>query len=120
MAAVDMRSGKIETWAEGDTGIQANASLAQAFIQAQTRMRICLYVLAAFLSCVAGLVVVFSPSGRETVSAIIAAALFVLAVGSAGFSTFAIKTPILSAQGGMSQDSDTHADRNDVPRHKAA
>src|SRR5271157_5477620 len=58
-----------------------------------------LLVRAALFVIVAALLVLFAPYGRETASSIVAVALFVIAVACAGFSTFAITTPVLSAHG---------------------
>lgn len=42
----------------------------------------------------------FCPGGGETVSAILAVALFVIATSPAGYGTFAIDTPDISAEDG--------------------
>jgi hypothetical protein len=68
-----------------------------------------LYALASLFLIVAAFLVVFAPEGREAVSSIVAVALFVVAVGCAGFGAFAIKTPLVTAQAGT----DTSRSAND-------
>lgn len=86
--------------ASGTEAVRAGADVLNAQIRSQNQLKLGLYALSALFVIVAALLVVLAPEGREAVSSIIATGLFVLAVGSAGFSTFAIKTPLVSAQAG--------------------
>jgi hypothetical protein len=92
--------GNINASAKGEEGVKAQTAVLIAHIQARVVIKLGLYVLAGIFVIVASLLVVFAPSGRETATEIIAAALFALAAGAAGFSTFAIKTPLVSAEAG--------------------
>ena len=86
--------------ASGAEAVRAGAGVITQHIKSQTRLKFGLYLLASLFVIVAAFLVVFAPDGRETVSSIIAVALFVVAVGCAGFGTFAIKTPVVSAEAG--------------------
>jgi hypothetical protein len=86
--------------AEGDSAIVAQAEVLKAHIRSQMILRLGLYILAAFLMVVASVLVVFAPPGREAVTTIVGLALFAVALGSAGFSAFAIKAPFVSASAG--------------------
>lgn len=84
--------------AEGDEAVEAQAAVLQAHIHSQTVLKLGLYALAGFFVIVAAVLVVFAPAGREGVTTIIAFSLFAVALGSAGFSAFAIKAPFVAAQ----------------------
>jgi hypothetical protein len=110
-------NGGIRTIVTGSEGVKAGAAVLDAHIRSQVKLKFGLYILGALFVVVAALLVVFAPDGRETVSSIIAIAMFVLAVGCAGFGTFAIKTPVISAQAGanpsnVNHSDDMHATRN--------
>ena len=107
--------------ASGAEAIRASAGVINQHIRSQMRLKFGLYVLASLFVIVAALLVVFAPDGRETVSSIIAVALFVVAVGCAGFGTFAIKTPVVTAEAGTDSPRPTHApvtvsQTSDTPR----
>jgi hypothetical protein len=87
--------------ASGAEAVRAGASVLNAQIQSQTKLKFGLYALASVFLIVAALLVVFAPDGRQTISSIVAVALFVVAVGCAGFGAFAIKTPFVAAEAGM-------------------
>ena len=93
-------SGAIRTVASGAEAVRAGAGVLNTHIQSQTTLRLGLYALAALFMIVAAFLVVFTPNDRQVVSSIIAAALFAVAAGCAGFGTFAIKTPFGSVQAG--------------------
>ncbi len=93
-------NGKISTRASGREAVAATSQVLQLHIRSQMVLRLGLYVLATVFVVVAALLVVFGPSGRETETKIVGLSLFVLAVGCAGFGTFAIKTPLISASAG--------------------
>jgi hypothetical protein len=95
----------------GAEAVRAGAGLINQHIRSQTQLRFGLYALASLFVIVAALLVVFAPDGREAVSSIVAVALFVVAVGCAGFGTFAIKTPVVSAEAGI----DVQRPANDHP-----
>jgi hypothetical protein len=86
--------------ATGAEAIRASAAVLNAHIQSQTKLKFGLYALASLFLIVAAFLVVFAPEGREGVSSIVAVALFVVAAGCAGFGTFAVKTPLVSAEAG--------------------
>jgi predicted RND superfamily exporter protein len=90
---MDVQLPTIRVVARGAEAIRAGASVLNAQIQSQTKLKFGLYALASLCLIVAALLVVFAPDGRETISSIVAVALFVVAVGCAGFGAFAIKTP---------------------------
>jgi hypothetical protein len=93
-------NGGIGVTASGAEAVHAGAAVLNAYIRSQAKFKFGLYVLASVFMIVAATLVVFAPDGRETISAILASGLFVLAVGSAGFGTFAIKRSLLTAQAG--------------------
>jgi hypothetical protein len=86
--------------ATGTPAVRAGSDVLIAHIQSQTKLKFGLYGLASVFVVASALLVVFAPENREATSSIVAAALFVVAVGCAGFGTFAIKTPLVSAQAG--------------------
>jgi hypothetical protein len=91
-------NGSIIASASGLEAIHAGTAVLNAHIRSQARLKFGLYALASLFVIASSTLVVFSPAGRETISYIISFALFAVAVGCAGFSTFAIKTPVLSAR----------------------
>jgi hypothetical protein len=97
------RDGGIRVNARGPGAVEAMAWVLQSQIIGQTIRACALYVLAAVFAVIASLLVAFSPDGRETAFNIIAVALVVIAAASAGFGTFAINMPGISAQGGVSK-----------------
>ena len=86
--------------ASGAEAVRAGADVLNAQIKSQTKLKFGLYGLAALFLIVAAVLVVFAPEGREAVSSIVAVALFVVAVGCAGFGAFAIRTPLVTAEAG--------------------
>jgi hypothetical protein len=93
--------GNFDGNASGELAIRAQADILLAHMRSRLIIRLSLYGLASLFVIVAALLVVFAPSGRETATAIVAFALFAVAIGAAGFGTFAIKTPLGSAEGGQ-------------------
>jgi len=110
--------GNLDASASGSEAVKAQALVIAEHIRSQLIMRLGLYGLAAIFVTTASLLVVFAPDGRETVTVIIAIALFALAVGAAGFGTFSIKTPIVSADAGASP-SPSRPDRQNSPSSRA-
>jgi hypothetical protein len=100
---VDKRG--IHAIASGAEAVKAGASVLSAYIHSQTVLKVGLYLLAGFFLVGAAVLVVFAPAGREGVTTIIAIALFAVAVGCAGFSTFGIKAPGFSANATDGPDS---------------
>ena len=94
------RDGNIEARASGSEAIRAQVLVLDAHIRSQTKIRLSLFLLAGFFLIAAAFLVVFAPSGRETLTIIVCVALVAIAFGCAGFSAFAIKTPGLSVRGG--------------------
>jgi hypothetical protein len=92
-------NGGILATARGIEAVHAGAAVLDAYIRSQAKLKFGLYCVAALFMIIAATLVVFAPDGREIISSILAVALFVVAVGCAGFSTFALKTPVLSALG---------------------
>jgi len=84
----------------GAEGVRAGTEVLIAQIQSQTKLKFGLYALASVFVITSALLAVFAPENREVASSIVAGALFVVAVGCAGFGTFAFKTPLVSAQAG--------------------
>jgi hypothetical protein len=118
--------GRIDAKAEGVEAIEAQVQVINAHIRSQTLLKFGLYGLAAFFVIVASVLVVFAPAGRETVTTIIAIALFAVAVGSAGFGTFAVKAPGVSVQAGRPELSVAtkptgrgRGEKGDPPKHAA-
>jgi hypothetical protein len=103
-------NGGIRATASGLEAVHAGAAVLEAHIHSQAKLKFGLYALASLFVIVAAALVVFAPGGRETISSILAAALLVVAVGCAGFSTFAIKTPVIDAQAGINTRPDQHRD----------
>ncbi len=92
--------GNFDGSASGEEAVKAQAEVLIAYMRGRLILKLGFYILAAIFVIVAALLVVFAPNGRETATSIVAAALFALAVGSAGFGTFSIKTPLVSAEAG--------------------
>jgi len=78
------------------------AHMKYAEVQARytTVQRLGLFGLAAFFITVSAMLVVFAPDGRETATHIIAASLFALSVGVAGFGYFRFKVPLVDISAG--------------------
>jgi len=93
--------GNFDGMASGELAVKAQAEVLLAHMRGRLIIRLSLYGLAGLFMIVAALLVVFAPNGRETTTAIVAAALFAVAIGAAGFGTFAIKTPLVSAEAGQ-------------------
>jgi hypothetical protein len=93
-------NGAIQAITSGAEAVRGGAGVLNPYIQRQAKLKFCLSFLAALFVIVAPRLVVFAPDGREAVSSIIAVALFIVTVGCAGFGTFAIKTPLVSATAG--------------------
>lgn len=91
-------SGNFAGRASGEQAVNAQAQVLIAHMRARLFMRLGLYGLAALFVLTAAALIVFAPDGRETGTTIVAMALFALAAGAAGFGTFAIKTPLLTAE----------------------
>jgi hypothetical protein len=87
-----------ELTAEGDHGITKISEVAQAYIRSRMLMEFGLFALSALFLVVSALLAVFAPTGRETISSIIAAALLVVAIGSAGFTAFKFKIPLINVE----------------------
>jgi hypothetical protein len=96
--------GNIEASAEGLEAVRAQAAVLTAYIRSQFLLRLALYCLAAVFVLVAAGLVVFAPAGREAPTTVIGLALFAIAAGCAGFGTFAIKLPGMSAAAGNGRD----------------
>jgi protein-S-isoprenylcysteine O-methyltransferase Ste14 len=99
----------------GALAVNAGARVVTQHIRSQTRLKFGLYALAALFVVVAAFLVVFAPDGRQTISSIVAVALVVLAVGCAGFGTFAIKTAAVSVEAGMDDAPATNGRRRSKP-----
>jgi hypothetical protein len=112
--AMDPKRG-LRTWSTNSRTSLAHAEVVSQYIKSQTWIKFGLYGLAAFFVCIASLLVVFAPEGRETAAGIVACALFVLAVGAAGFSSFAFKTPFMSAQAGSPEPQSGDTDLSEGP-----
>jgi hypothetical protein len=69
----------------------------QAHIKSQMTLRLGLYCLSAFSLALAGVLIVFAPPGRETLTLFVGGALFVVACGCAGFGAVAVKVPGFNA-----------------------
>lgn len=98
--------GNIKASAYGEEAIEPQTKLMSEHIRSKMITKLCLYALTAFLAVAASLLIVFAPPERETATWILAGAL-VAAVGSAGFSAFAIRTPKLSTSVGQADESRT-------------
>jgi len=103
-ARAEFESGNIRSLdAVGDQVAPAALEVIRTQIESQTKLRLGLYVLAAFLTVTAAPLAVFAPADRQLLAAIVAVALVVIAAGCAGYGTFAIKTPLVSASAGSGQ-----------------
>lgn len=114
--SVKASGSNIETSASGKTALQSQEKIVVAHFRNVLIMRLGLYALAAILVIIAALLVVFAPSGRETLTGVIAFALFALSVGAAGFGTFSIKTPLGNVSAGPSHTGDA-VNKDDVKRN---
>ena len=84
--------GNIELRASGNIAVQEGGAVLAAHIRARHWQKLSLYIVAVIFILAASLLVVFAPSGREMQTNIIAFSLVIVALGSAGFATFAFKT----------------------------
>lgn len=92
---------KIKT--SGQEAVRIGGTLISEQIRSLTKLKMGLYFLAASFVLVASLLIVFAPEGRENASSLVAVALIAVALGSAGFGAFALKTPIVSAKAARDQ-----------------
>jgi hypothetical protein len=71
----------------------AQTTIVTEHIRASSRVRVTQNVVAALFVVMAGLCVLFAPSGRELAAEIIGVAFLVFGAGIAGFANFHVRTP---------------------------
>jgi hypothetical protein len=79
--------------ASGVGAMEAQTAIVTAHINADLRRRIAQNCLAASFVLVAGICVLFAPTGRELAAEIIAGSFVIIGAGIAGFANLKLKTP---------------------------
>ena len=79
--------------AHGADAMAAQATIVTEHIRASSRVKVTQNVVAALFVIMAGLCVLFAPSGRELAAEVIGVAFLVFGAGIAGFANFHVRTP---------------------------
>jgi hypothetical protein len=107
-AQVRLTDKVIHSIANGTSAVRFQRDILLAYMRGRLIMRLGLYVLATVFVAVAAFLIVFAPNGKETASTIVAISLLAVALGAAGFGTFAIKAPLVSVE---AENEDADLDR---------
>jgi hypothetical protein len=86
--------------ASGNYDPNVQREIISSYVRAQLIKQVALYGVSTVFILSGSFLIAFSPTGREQTSAIIAAALFAMAIGLSGFSYFKIRAPLVSAEVG--------------------
>jgi hypothetical protein len=89
--------GGIKMSSSGRVAVEQQGMVLMAQIRARTIQRVGLYLMSAFFLLGAVLIMVFAPTGRETMATLIGVAMVVVAAGSAGYGAFGLRLPGVEA-----------------------